>query len=38
MNKPLVFLFDMDGVLINSEDAWIPHQIKFYTDLFGTNI
>lgn len=32
------FIFDMDGVLINSESAWIPFQDKFSTALFGPEI
>lgn len=38
MSKSLVFLFDMDGVLVNSEQAWIPHQTNFSTKLFGPKI
>lgn len=32
------FIFDMDGVLINSEGAWIPYQHNFSTNLFGEEI
>lgn len=32
------FLFDMDGVLVDSEGAWIPHQSTFSTSLFGEDI
>lgn len=38
MSKSLAFLFDMDGVLVNSEQAWIPHQVNFSTKLFGPKI
>ncbi len=36
MNK--AFLFDMDGVLVNSEQMWHKHGQKFLTDLFGKYI
>lgn len=36
LNK--AFIFDMDGVIINSEKAWVPHQQKFSTSLFGKKI
>lgn len=32
------FIFDMDGVLINSETAWIPYQRNFSINLFGKEI
>jgi HAD superfamily hydrolase (TIGR01509 family) len=32
------FIFDMDGVLLNSEEAWIPYQHSFSTNLFGEKI
>ncbi len=32
------FIFDMDGVLVDSEGAWIPHQKKFSNSLFGIEI
>lgn len=37
-NKNKAFIFDMDGVLIDSENAWIPYQDKFSTTLFGKDI
>lgn len=32
------FILDMDGVLIGSENAWIPYQDQFSTALFGKDI
>lgn len=32
------FIFDMDGVIIDSENAWIPFQDEFSTKLFGPKI
>ena len=32
------FIFDMDGVLIDSESAWAPYQNQFSTSLFGRDI
>lgn len=37
-NKNKAFIFDMDGVLIDSENAWIPYQNQFSTTLFGKDI
>lgn len=37
-NKNKAFIFDMDGVLIDSESAWIPYQDQFSTTLFGKDI
>ncbi|MBI3289803.1 HAD family phosphatase [Candidatus Microgenomates bacterium] len=37
-NKNRAFIFDMDGVLIDSENAWIPYQDQFSTTLFGKDI
>lgn len=34
----MLFLFDMDGVLIDSESAWKPYQNNFSTNLFGEEI
>lgn len=33
-----VFIFDMDGVLIDSENTWIPYQDQFSMALFGKDI
>lgn len=37
-NENKAFVFDMDGVLIGSENAWIPYQDQFSTTLFGKDI
>lgn len=36
MNK--AFIFDMDGVIINSENVWVKYEKKFYPQLFGKKI
>ncbi len=36
MNK--AFIFDMDGVIINSEPVWARYEEKFVPKLFGKNI
>lgn len=37
-NENKAFISDMDGVLIDSEGAWIPYQDQFSTTLFGKDI
>ena len=32
------FIFDMDGVIIDSERAWIPYQKRFSSNLLGKHI
>ena len=32
------FIFDMDGVILDSETVWIPYQDDFSTKLFGAKI
>lgn len=36
MNK--AFIFDMDGVIVNSEQAWVKYGSNFLKDLFGAEI
>lgn len=36
MNK--AFIFDMDGVLVDSESSWIPYEKTFLPQLFGEEI
>lgn len=36
MNK--AFIFDMDGVIVNSEQAWVKYGSTFLEDLFGAEI
>lgn len=38
MNKNKAFIFDMDGVIINSELAWLKHGGDFEDRLFGKEV
>ena len=37
MTKNKVFLFDMDGVIVNSEKIWQAKELKYYTSILNAN-